>query len=83
MLKHACMDMGTNYCHRIISALCVGDTMIVVTLATIAVCEALLISFVWRAWQTRERGRTVALQPRPYVIPSHRPGSANLDASPS
>jgi hypothetical protein len=82
MLKQACMELGTSYCHRLISQLCVGDSVIIVTLATIAVCEALLVRFLWRSWRTRSQ-RTITLHPRTYGLGSRRAGSANLDASPS
>jgi hypothetical protein len=54
MLKHTCMLLGAGYCHRVISALCVGDTFVFVTLGTVGVCEVLVIRFLWRLWCSRE-----------------------------
>jgi hypothetical protein len=83
MLKSACMDLGAHYCRGLISTLCVGDTMILVTLSTIAICEALLIWFLVHAWRTSEPRHVVVLAPRSLAPGARRAGSAHLDASPS
>ncbi len=76
------MRLGAHVCHSLISTLCVGDTLIIVTLGTIATCEALLVWFLCRAWQTRERRPVVVMvRPRSYPLAAHLAGQPSLDAS--
>lgn len=83
MLKRLCMTLGRAACHRLISALWVGNTMFVVTLALIAAVEVLLIWFVWRTLSTATATRE-PLQPKELVTPrTQLPATANLDVSPS
>jgi len=65
MLKQACMLLGPHYCHRVISVLWVGDTLVFVTLGTVGVCEILIVWFLIRAWRTR--GPTTARSARVHV----------------
>ena len=83
MLKHTCMYLGAHYCHRLISTLCVGDTMVLITLGAIAVCETFLIVFLCHAWNTRPRHQTAKVRTRTYRLRAPSAPSANLDASPS
>lgn len=83
MLKQACMLLGSGYCHRVISVLWVGDTLVFVTLGTVGVCEALLISFLVRVWRSRDSYPTRPARLHTSTKPAVRAIEVATDAVPS
>src|ERR1700691_42409 len=79
MLKQTCMLLGTSYCHRVISALCVGDTFVFVTLGTVGVCEVLVIWFLWRLWYSRESASIG--HPRTHATTRHTAGPVDIETA--
>jgi hypothetical protein len=63
VLKTACMLLGQHYCRDATSLVNVGNTMPLLILVTVSVCESLLVRFLYGVWRTREA--------RP-VVPSHQ-----------
>jgi len=65
------MLLGQHYCRDVTSFVNVGDTMPLMTLAAVSVCEAFLVRFLCGVWRAREV--------RP-VSPSHHRSPAGATA---
>lgn len=64
VLKTACMLLGQHYCRNVTSFVNVGDTMPLITLTAVSVCEAFILRFLYGIWRAREVRAAAAIHHR-------------------